>query len=257
MKEQLEQLIRELYIIDCYIPDEKLQAILAYGNDAVPDLRDVLEETIEHFDEYNAKAHRLAQIDEYFEWFLAYHTLFLLAELDATETFPTVWRFYQQDEYFLEFWLYDIWPFYATHALAILGREHEEELKQLAGNSQNNLLSRKIACGTLSKMVRYYPEKKPGILDFYRQILHSEQNSELLTNIVIDILDCYGDTLEQDIYHLYDQGKVNTQILPRDEIVFDVKDAEKLESNIFNIYQKLRTELYHASPHSPKWNKTS
>lgn len=250
MKE-LKHLIKDLYTIDFYISDNILRQILKHEKEAIPYLRAILEDAMENFERYDVDSYYMEHYrKEHFEWFTVYHALLILAELEAEEAFPTVFRFYLQGRYFLDFWLRDIWPSYATYALARIGKNHLDELMNAIGDSEQDMLTRKMISCTLSKIVVMYPDKRDAILEFYRKMLHSDHGPELLTTIVIDILDCWGKELEPDILMAYDQKKIDENVFPKDEVVFTPKDAVNPEWDIFTIYKKLRQELGEESPHT-------
>lgn len=250
MKE-LKHLVKDLYTIDFYISENILRQILNYEKEAVPYLVAILDDAMENFERYDEDAYYMEHYrKEHFEWFTVYHALLLLAELEADEAFPTVLRFYRQGRYFLDFWLRDIWPSYGTYALARIGKNYVNELMAVLDDPEQDMLTRRMISGALSKMVIIYPEKREEVLECYRRMLYSDHERELITTVVIDILDCYGKELEPDIHAAYDQKKVEEDIFPRDEVVFTSKDAIDPGWDIFIIYKKLRQELRSESPHS-------
>ncbi len=250
MKE-LKYLIKDLYTIDFHISDNILRHILQHESEAVPYLLAILEDAMENFEKYNEEAYYVEHYKgKQFEWFTAYHALLLLSEMEADEAFPTVLEFYLQGRYFLDFWLREIWPSYGTYALAKIGKKHVKELMAVLEDPEQDMLTRRMVSGAFSRMVVLYPQTRVRILEGYRKILKSNNARELITNTVIDILDCHGYELEPDIQAAYDQKKVEEDFFPKDEVVFTAKDAVDPGWDIFIIYKKLRQEFQNESPHS-------
>ena len=149
-------------------------------------------------------------MEGYSEWFFAYHVLLLLAELEADDAFPTVLRFYLQDEDILDFWLWDEWPTYGTYALARLGHNHLQECMAVLNDPQHNRLTRRMFSVALGRMSVIYPAIRKPILDNYRPLLRKEQDPHLLSSVVVDLLDCYGKKLEAEpelsLYQAYSRS---------------------------------------------------
>jgi hypothetical protein len=256
-KTTLKKLIEDLYTIDFYITDDKLREILSYKEEAIPYLVDILNDTIENFDYYATEAGGMDFSGEYFEWFLAYHALLLLAELEADDAFPMVLRFHLQGEEFLDFWLWDIWPSYGSYALAKLGKNYLQQLMAVLDDPEQDILTRRMISAAFSRMVPMYPKKREQILTYYRKILHSDHDLDLMTSVVIDILDCYGKELESDIHAAYEKGRVDESMFPRDEVEFMPKDAVDPGWDIFTVYADLRKSYRFDSPHSKDCRKYS
>ncbi len=243
MKE-LKHLINDLRTTDYTISDNILRQILRHDLEAVPYLVVMLKDTMDNFEQYDEDAYYMEQYKkEEFQWFTAYHALLLLAELEAEEAFPIVLEFYRQGRYFLDFWLRDIWPAYATYALSRIGHNHIDDLMEVLDDEEEDLLTRRMISGAFSKMVVLYPEKRQDVLGCYRALLRSDHSTEFITNVIMDILDCNGHELEADIHAAYDQKKVEEDFFPRDEVVFTAKDAVNPGWDIFTIYKHIREEL--------------
>lgn len=229
---RLQELVQKLYHNDYHIDDEILREILSYKKRAIPYLVSALNDIIDNYD-----------ILDDSQYPLAYHLLLLLAELEADDAFPAVLRFHLQDEDILDFWFWGSdWPTFDTYALARLGHTHVQECMAVLNDPRNSQLTRRMFSAALGRMSVIYPEIRQPILENFRPLLRKEQDSDLLSSVVVDLLDCYGKELEPDIHAAFDEGRLIEDFIYRHEVEFTPKDLEKPAWDFWGLYAELRGE---------------
>ena len=100
-------IVRQLYKYDTFIDPQILKDILAIGKPVIPDLIVMLEETINRLEYYE----KMNVSHTFFMW----HALYLLQELEATESYPTFIKMLSQDQAYQNFWfaetIEDFWSY--------------------------------------------------------------------------------------------------------------------------------------------------
>lgn len=114
------------------------------------------------------------------------HALYLLAEMEMTESLENVLSFFEVDEEVLGFYLGDhltetIWQVFFK-----LGKNRIELLRHFMFNSENYAFARLTVSEALVQIALHYPEKRQDVLAIYQDLLNlflePKSDSEILSD---------------------------------------------------------------------------
>ena len=242
--------IEWLYVNDIKIPHQKLREILSLPRETlIGDLEKVLldaELRFTYLSETNEEAH---------SWF-ALHAIFLLMELKAAQSLPKVLAFLENDDEFLEIWMWEhltstVWQ--SIYALAI---DQIQLLIDFLKKPGVYAFSKCAVSEALCQIVLHHPEKKKEVEAVYFDVFGFYASDDLDKNFVDyeflglaigDCIDCGLKNLLPLIRILHEKDLVDTSINGSLEDVEEYfrnpyeHDAKHKIHNIFGLYDEVLT----------------
>lgn len=248
--------ILELYQHGLVIDHEVLRRILALPRQTlVQDLEKVLLDSLhrhEYFYEKNEEWEEEACS-------FAFHAMFLLTELRATEHLPTILHLLRQGEAYLEYWYSDhvtetLWQF-VYH----LGQGRLDLLKDFMLERDVYYLGKWVVISAVRQMAHHLPEKKQAALQWFEEVIKAfvQNHDDVLfadykvaSSMVCELADLRAAHLLPEIKQLYDLGLIDETLpgsykavetdirMPVEEPFFKVFD------NIFDHYDHIRQQWY-------------
>ena len=242
--------IEWLYVNDIKIPHQKLREILSLPRESlIADLEKVL------LDAELRYAYLSETKEETNSWF-ALHAIFLLKELKAAESLPKVLAFLENDEEFLEIWLWDhltstVWR--AIYELAI------GQIRLLADFLKKHSVYTFSKCAVseaLCQIALHHPEKKKEVEAVYVDVFSFYASDDLDKNFVDyeflglavgDCIDCRLKNLLPLIRILHEKDLVDTSINGSFEDVEEYfrnplkQNTKHKIHNIFGLYDEVLT----------------
>lgn len=241
--------IENLYLYGLRIPHELLHDLLALPRTTlIADLEMVVKDSIRRF-EYFAD---LEYADETHNFLL--HALFLLKELNATESLPVVFSALSMDEEYLEMTLGDHLTDNVWQCMFQLGINQLDTLKAFLLTPGIYTFSKTAASEALSQIALHHPEKREEIVAIYKDLFiqfaeASEDDnlidSEFLGLAISETIDSRLTELLPEIKVLFDNGYVALGISGEySEVEEELSTPPKFNQrkellSIFEIYDKV------------------
>ncbi|MDZ7717941.1 MAG: DUF1186 domain-containing protein [Balneolaceae bacterium] len=255
--------IEYLYTNGFDISEQKIREILALPeNSLVNDLENVLEDAVNRHEVL--KEEILQSGWNYERHNFGSHAVSLLAEMESTQSLPTVLELLRQGEEFLEFWFGDRLEEYFADPVAVLAENQLSLLDEFLKEPYNSSYARNIAVSATENIARQTPEKRDSIVTMYEDwinfLLKNEKDdslfdTELLGFIVWSCLNLNADSLLPLIKQLYQNNLVPINMLGTyEEVERDMLQTSLLPTvdpfDIYTHYKKIHTNPLYDKPDS-------
>ena len=207
--------VSAFYEYDLSISREKVEAILGLPRETlIQDLENLLLDAIERHDSFQ----NYEDQDKW--WEFPTHALYMLVELKATTSLPTILKLLQQEEGFTGYWFGDAITEDFWQGLYHLGEGSFSMFKDLI-LQPGDWVNRIVPSTALVQIALHQPEKKTEIITWYDEILEAflamEEGSpaldnEVISSIVGDLIELQAIELLPKIKILCDEGLVSKGI---------------------------------------------
>ena len=243
--------ILNLYIYGIGIPEKIINEILELPrNTLIEDLETVLKDAENRY-----------KIFEETEWkeethHFALHAIFLLMELNATESLTKIFTFLENDVDFLEMWLGEHITITLWQCFYKLGFNNTELLYKNLINPNVYTFCKTAASEALAQIALHNTHRKDEIENIYKEFLtyYSEINTdseaetidtELIALVICDIIECKFVGLLPLIKKLYEESLVSIGVAGTYQSVEEAfnheypYDVRKPVYNIFELYKNI------------------
>jgi len=245
--------VRAFYEYDLSIPKEKVAQILQLPRATlIEDMEKMIMDCIqrdEFFRNYD---------DEDKWWSLNLHALWVLLELQAKETLPTLLLLLEQEDEFNWYWFSDYMTESLWEIFYHLGKDRLETLKEVL-LKPSNWVCRIIPSHVAKAILWHHPERKQEILDWYSSVLDTfikmEEEDEALdpdviSSIVSDLIGIQAKEFLPQIRTLYDKELIYNGV---------VGDMQSIEEYINNAKYKsgkiqLKSSIYDRYEDAMTWH---
>ena len=244
--------IRQLYDNDMRIDHQIIKEILGLPRESlINDLETILEDVVRRYEYFKNKVREDEWVEE--EQVFLIHALFLLAELNATESLYKILQLLRQDEELLEFWFGDFLTAEVWRSIYQLGKNQLEKLKQFALEPNIYTYARSAISTAVEQIAYHEPERKPEVVEWIKDVLtflldnrDAEDliDSDFIGFIIGDIMDLKAKELLPLVKTFFNQGLVSKSICG------DFKDVENGTINkpekdyykytLYNIYDRYK-----------------
>lgn len=212
--------IEEIYKVGLYISQETLNHILSLPRETlVKDLESVIDDSIERFAYFKNISTNTGWSEETMNFIV--HAVFLLGELEASESIDKIFEMLSQSEEYLDFYFGDFLYEALWEPVYKIVHNEPDKCKQfmfLPGiyNSSKNLIA-----DVFEQVALHQPNRKTEVVNWYRDLINFfleakiEDNvidSDLIAFIICDILDFKAKELLPEIKKLYKKNLVSTII---------------------------------------------
>lgn len=236
---KLETLVKELYSIDCTIENEKLKAILSYGNLAVPHLKKIIRDVLD-----------LKISPDHDNWFVVLHALYLLAHLKAEDSLDLVLEFLSQKQKILDNWLHDLLIEDIWEVIYFLGGNKLDKLQSFILNDKNNLFSRLAVTTALVQIALRNRSKRKGVVSIFKKVLQLEnEDADFMGLVASELLDLKDESLKPYLIEALHKNAVWSGLLTSDEINLSYQNARTRKMtplDLFERYKLFRQYAYFA-----------
>ncbi|MEE9214519.1 MAG: DUF1186 domain-containing protein [Thermodesulfobacteriota bacterium] len=242
--------IRQLYENGMRIDHQFIKEILCLPRASmINDLETILEDIVRRFEYFKNKVDEDEWIEE--EQTFPIHAIFLLTELNATESLDKVLQLLRQGEKLLEFWLGDFLNEEVWRTIYQLGNNQLEKLKTFVLEPNIYTFARSGICDAVAQIVYHEPERKPEIVKWIKDVLEyllnnkDDENlidSDFIAFIFCDIIQLKAEELLPLVRIFFDNDLVSIGIcgdfqdVEKDIINRPERDYYKHE--LFNIYDR-------------------
>jgi tetratricopeptide (TPR) repeat protein len=246
--------IQNLYNFGFDIPSEKLKQIIALPRATViEDLERILEDAVERYD-YFSNLEWQKEIHNF-----ALHAIFLLEEINATESLPKILSFLKNDSEFNDLWLGDFLTESLWNCIYRLGFNNTSILKEFLLQPGIDTYCKTAVTEALSQMVLHHSEKRAEILSVFTEVFTVFSEATLEDNLIDsdflglsigDAMQCKLHELLPIIKVLYEKAYVSNGICGKYEVVekeffTPVKKYNKRNVlNIFELYDDVLNSWY-------------
>jgi len=245
-------IIDELYNNDLRISPEILKEILALPRQPlVEDLQKVLQDSIDRYDFYNGKP----GWDEATQCF-PLHALFLLKELQSTESLPMLLEVLRKDASFLDYWFSDFITEGMWEIIMVLGRENPSKLLEFMKDPSVYTYARSEVSVAMAETALHDPGRRDEVIEWYRKLLNywlSDEaegeriETELTGLVVCNLIDVKATDLIPEISMLYEENLAWPGIAgPLEHVLKDIRrplDVKRKREtmSIFDKYHEIVT----------------
>jgi len=246
--------INWLYEYGLQIDKEKLKTILELPYDSlVSDLTLVLKDAIYRYEYFRKLTDKRGEWQESSMNFPV-HAVFLLGELKAEESLPTILETFRQGEEFIEFWYGDFMTGNLWEPLYNIAGERLDVLKQFVLSPGIWTYARTEIATCVGQIALHQPDRKEEVIQWFRDMFISLAGASLDDEIIdsdfiglaiCDVIEMQAPELLPEIKKLYDLGYVGTGICGSyEEVERDIygpfRDFYKKKLlNIFDRYDEI------------------
>ncbi len=247
--------IKLLYENDFFIDKKLIVEILALPRQSlIEDLNKVLEDSIIRFNYFKTKADDGGFDDKYYSFVI--HTLFLLSEIEATESLENILEVLRQDNDYFQLYIGDILTEYMWLVLYKTTTFELDTCKQFMFEPGIYTYSKASVSEMVNQIAQHQPHRKDEVIEWYRDVFRFFLNSSIKDNVidsnllgllVNDVLDFKGTELMPEIEELYKREIVDLNSCGDIEEVkrhlTDNKDIgyKKEIISIFDIYEEIKS----------------
>lgn len=236
-----------LYENDSNIEKSRLEKILALPRETlIQDLQTILNDLIGRY-QYFRELEEDGRLSED-ENFFGCHAVYLLGDLEATESLENILETFKQDTDFLHFWYFDLLTTDFWDPLLKIGKNQLEKLKNFVLTPHLDTYPRSEVVTTITQIAHHYPERRNEIIKCLQEIMDSVLSaspesglvdSEFNGFLVWDIIELRGRELLDKVEKLYAKGYV------AEGVVGTLENAKKdISSKPKYDYKKQLTSIY-------------
>jgi len=189
------------------------------------------------------------------------HAIFLLMELNATESLDKIFHFLSDDDDIMHFWIGDHITMTIWQCFYKLGFHNTVRLKEFLIKPHANTFSKISVSAALAQMALHNPERKDEIENLYHEVLHyfaeltdpnitDDIDTDYIALVICDIIDCRFSSLLPEIKELYEKSYVSLGVVGSYESVEEsINSTYKYDErrgifNIFELYQHILDTWY-------------
>lgn len=215
----------------------------------INDLETIFEDVVRRYEYFKNKVEEDEWVEE--EQSFPIHALFLLTELNATESLDKVLQLLRQDEDILRFWLGDYLTEEIWRTIYQLGNNELKKLKEFVLEPNIYYCARYEVCAAIVQIAFHEPERKPEVVRWINDVLEFLLNnredddlidSDFISFVVCDIIELKAKELLPLVKTFFDNKLVSTgicgdfQYVENSTIASPEKDYYK--RNLYNIYDR-------------------
>jgi tetratricopeptide (TPR) repeat protein len=247
--------IEALYEYGFDISPERIDEILALPRESlIQDLETVLEDTIKRFEFFRNEAEETGWKDRKYSFSI--HAVYLLAELNSENSLSYILEILRQGDEFLDFWYADSLEPFFTEPVAVLAKNHLDELSEFVKEPNNSSYARNIATTAVEHVAHFNQEMKPAVINMFRDWFEFHLNrldddsiidTQLLSFMVWSCINLNADELLDYIRKLYELNLISISMMgsyadiEEDILKIDFKRNEP--SGIFKMYKEFDRSL--------------
>ncbi len=205
----------------------------------IEDLNKVLKDSIIRFNYFKTKADNGNFDDNTYSFVI--HALFILAEIEATESIEDILEVLRQDGDYIELYIGDILTEYMWLILYKTSASNMDTCKQFMFEPGIYTFSKSSVSDLANQIVQHQSKRRDEIVNWYRDVFRSFLNSTLEDNVIDsnllgmmlnDVLDFNGTELILEIEELYKKGIVDL------DACGDIKEVKKHFADYQDTYHK-------------------
>ena len=163
--------INLLYENDFFLDKKLITEILALPRQSlIEDLNKVLEDSIVRFNYFKTKADDGGFDDKYYSFVI--HTLFLLSEIEATESIENILNVLRQDNDYVELYIGDILTEYMWLVLYKTASSELDTYKQYMFEPGIYTFNKGSVSEMANQIAQHQTHRKDEVIEWYRDVFH-------------------------------------------------------------------------------------
>lgn len=242
--------IQQLYENGMRIDHQVIKEILGLPRASlIDDLETILGDVVRRYEYFENRVDANGWVEEQ-QTFLI-HALFLLAELNATESLDKMLQLLRQDEKILQFWFGDFLTAEVWRTIYQLGNNQFEKLKEFVLKPHLYTYARYEVCSAVAQIAFHEPERKPEAVGWIKEVLtyllnnKDDKNlidSDFIALVICDIIGLKEKGLLPLVKCLFEQDLVSSGICGdfndvEDDII-NQPEMDYCKYNLYNIYER-------------------
>ena len=214
------QEIEWLYCYGLYIGEEKINTILSLPKQTlIPDLELVILDSINRYGYFNKLVEENGWNEEKMNFVV--HAIFLLGELEATESLDAIFNVLSQSEEYIELYLGDFLTSMIWEPVYKIAANNLEACKQFMFKPGIDTYARTTFPDMVEQIALLQPERRDEALKWFSEIIQFFLNSDLEENVIdsdvialliCNAIDIKGSELLPEIEKLFERGIVSKGI---------------------------------------------
>jgi hypothetical protein len=242
--------IRQLYENGMHIDHQVIKEILGLSRTSlIDDLETILDDVVRRYEYFKKKVDEDEWVEE--EQTFLIHALFLLTELNATESLDQVLQLLRQDEKLLEFWFGDYLNEEVWRTVYQLGKSQLATLKQFVLEPHLYTYARAVIRTAVEQIAYHEPERKSEIVGWIKEmltfLLNNKDDKDLIDSDFIgftigDIINLKAKELLPLVKTFFDHGLVSKSICGDFDDVEDSTlnspERDYYKYDLYNIYDR-------------------
>ena len=254
------QLIEQLYTHDTEIEHKTIDELLKKDRKLlINDLNKVLKDSIDRYKYFSEKAEEEGYVEEELSFLI--HALFLLGELEASESLENVFEILSQDRDFADFYIGDILTEILWITIYEIANNDLEACKQFMQKPGINAFHKIIVSEAITIVAFQQPERYKEVADWYKSLFNffisssiddNVIDSNLIGMMISEVIDLNGLDLMPQIEQLFEKQMVDTMACG---ILEKVKS--EIENPIFNSYKREILDIYSIYKKIQAWGDDS
>lgn len=218
-----------------WLDESRLSELLGYGETIIPNLEQVIEAAIAKSKTMDIKAPPQDS-----NWIASVQALYLLAHLNARDSFDLVLDFLAQKQEKLNHWLPDIVSDDVWEVLYLLGREQVDKLHRFVLDTKANEFSRLSACTALIQIALNNPSKKEHIAEIFSELLRKNQDSDFVGLVIAELMDLKEKSLKPLILEALQRHHVWSGIISAEEVNACYRNKQVRRMTPLDIFERIR-----------------
>ncbi|WP_191089020.1 DUF1186 domain-containing protein [Arenibacter lacus] len=212
--------IEWLYNHGLYIGEEKLNKILSLPKESlINDLELVLLDSIARYGYFKKLAEENRWDEEKTSFVI--HAIYLLGELEATDSLETIFDVLSQSDAYFELFLGDFLTVAIWEPIYKIAANDLEACKEFIYTPGIDTYARTTIMEVLEQLALNHPERREEVLSWFREVIEFfldsslEDNvidSDLIALMICNLIDINGAELVPEIKQLFDRGLVSQGI---------------------------------------------
>ncbi len=244
--------IRQLYENGMRIDHNVIKEILGLPlTTLIEDLETILEDVERRYKYFKDKVDEDGWVEE--EQTFLIHALFLLTELNATESLDKVLQLLRQDEKLLRFWFGDFLYEELWRTMYQLSDKQLEKFKQFVLEPNIYSGARYEVCNAVVQVAYHEPERKPEVVGWIKNVLTYLLNnkddddlidSDFIALVICDIIHLKTKELLPLVKALFDNGLVSIGICGDfndvEDDTLNRPEMDYYKYDLYNIYDRYK-----------------
>lgn len=233
-----------------WLDQETLEELIADGPNLIPKLEQIIDEALKM-----SKTMKASPQPSETNWIATVQALYLLAHLNAQDSFHLILEFLAQKQERLTHWLPDIVSDDIWEVLYLLGRDHIDELHRFVLDPNANEFSKLSACTALVQIALNNPAKTDSVVRVFSDLLQTQdQDPDFVGLVAAELMDLKEKRLHGVILEALRHNDVWSGIISEDEVNASYRKnrvRKMLPESIFERIEQFR-QITHYKSTSPR-----